>query len=243
VISMTGLFFMPPMRAHLDRKDAGPRMGIAELLAQPMVPMAWAAGFFTMMSAFILVPNFASYLQGNLGYPREHLGVIYLIGGTCGFIAMRIAGPAVDRLGPFAVAALGICLFVPTVWLGFGHFWSVLPIPLVFCCFWFAMAVRNVSFSTLASRVPRPQERARFMSITSACQHMAGAIAAFMSSMLLTEGPGGVLIGMERIAAVSIVLALAVVPLMLLVERRVKLRETAARQGQSGTVAPVLAEG
>ena len=156
---------------------------------------------------------------------------------------MRIAGPAVDRIGSTIVAAAGVLLFIPTVWLGFGHFWSVLPIPLIFCSFWFAMAVRNVSFSTLASRVPRPQERARFMSITSACQHMAGAIAAFLSSLLLSEGPGGVLIGMEHVAMVSIGLALTVLPLMFLVEHKVKSRDVAIAHGTVASSQTVWVEG
>lgn len=230
VISMTGLFFLPPMRIHLERRQPA-RTGITGLLAQPTVLLAWAAGFCAMMSGFILVPNFAAYLQGNLGYPRDRLGLIYLLSGLCGFVAMRLAGPAVDRLGSFAVAVLAFAGFLPAVWLGFGHYWSVLPIPATFMAFWFFMAARNVSFSTLVTRVPRPQERARFMSIATSTQHMAGAIGAFLSSLLLSEGPGGSLVGMAKVARVSIALAAAMLPLMAFVERRVKLRETDLRQG------------
>ena len=44
--------------------------------------------------------------------------------------------------------------------------------------FMLAMGMRNVAYNTLTSKVPRAEERARFMSILSAVQHAAGASGA-----------------------------------------------------------------
>jgi hypothetical protein len=73
----------------------------------------------------------------------------------------------------------------------------------------------------LTSKVPFPAERARFMSIQSAVQHMASAVGAFVSARMLRELPDGRLDGVPRIAVVSIVLTVLVPPMLYLVERRV----------------------
>jgi Na+/melibiose symporter-like transporter len=87
------------------------------------------------------------------------------------------------------------------------------------------MGVRNVSHTTLTSLVPLPHERARFLSFQSAVQHLASALAAFLSTALLTELPDQRLSGMPRVAGVNLALT-AMLPFMFrAVERRVRGRE------------------
>ena len=60
-------------------------------------------------------------------------------------------------------------------------------------------------------KLDNPEERARFMSVQSAVQHMSSALGAIVSSHMLTESPTHALIGMERLALLSMTMA-AVVP-------------------------------
>ena len=64
-------------------------------------------------------------------------------------------------------------------------------------------------------------ERARFMSIQSAVQHLASALGAFLSARMLRELPDGSLDNLPRVALVSIGLTALVPPMMYIVERRV----------------------
>lgn len=91
----------------------------------------------------------------------------------------------------------------------------------IFVCFMLSMSLRMVAYNTLVSRVPHPAERARFMSIQSSIQHLASALGAFAGARMLTELPSKALLGMSRVAWMSIGL-MALVPLLLwIVERRV----------------------
>ena len=85
-----------------------------------------------------------------------------------------------------------------------------------------AMGARGVAFNTTNSKVPLPEQRARFQSAQSAVQHAAAALAAFASSKILSERPDGGLAHMDRIAYLSIGLSLLVPTIMLLVERELR---------------------
>jgi hypothetical protein len=95
--------------------------------------------------------------------------------------------------------------------------------------FMLANGLRNVSYNTLTSKVVEPELRARFQSLQSAVQHGAGAVAAFTSAQMLARAmrpsdlPGTsawVLVGMDKLAAISMGLSAMIPLLMLVVEMR-----------------------
>jgi predicted MFS family arabinose efflux permease len=90
-------------------------------------------------------------------------------------------------------------------------------------------AFRNVAYNTLTSKVPLPDERARFSSVQSAVQHLASAIGAFVSSQMLAELPNKTLDGIPRVAALSIALGFVLVPFLFIVEGRVVRRAAAMK--------------
>jgi hypothetical protein len=97
--------------------------------------------------------------------------------------------------------------------------------------FFVAMGARGVAFNTTNSKVPLPEQRARFQSAQSAVQHAAAALAAFASSKILAERSDGGLAHMDRVAYLSIGLSLLVPMIMLLVERELRrARQTAPLQ-------------
>ncbi|MBJ6759505.1 MFS transporter [Myxococcaceae bacterium JPH2] len=226
------IFLLPPVRGHLspERQAARP-VSVLQLLGRTDVQLSYLTTALVMMSAFMLIPNIAPYLLQNLDYPRENLGNIYLAGGVMSFLALRTAGRLVDVYGSFRVGTVGVALGVASIYVGFVDFPRWLPIPVLFMAFMLANGVRNVSYSTLVTKVPEPAVRARFMSLQSAVQHMASALGAFLSSQILTDEPNGHLGGIPTVATVSIVLALGVPPMLWIVENRLRARAQAAPVG------------
>jgi hypothetical protein len=100
----------------------------------------------------------------------------------------------------------------------------LLPVMVVFVVFMLANAVRSVALHTLSSRIPFPAERARFMSVQSAVQHMAAATGALLSSLLLRVRPDGGLDGMAGVCLVAALLAALVPFLIRAVARQVQHR-------------------
>jgi predicted MFS family arabinose efflux permease len=224
------LFLMPPMTGHVERaRSAGPERGsVRALLRQPVALLGLATTAASMMSGFSIIPNIAAHLQFDLGYPRNRLGVLYMVGGSVAFVMLRIAGRWVDRFGAPIVAAGGTAIFIAVLALGFAWPPPWIPVVVLFVAFMMGNSLRNVAMNTLTSKVPGPAERARFMSVQSAVQHLAAALGAGLSTRLLTVEPDGRLGGMVALSLFSGALALAVPFLMAAVQVRLARRSAAS---------------
>ena len=217
---------IPALRLHMLHTEQ--RARIFTFLREPSVVFSLSATFTVMVASFCVIPNLSAYLQHNRGYPREHLGALYLVGGSISYVAMRAAGIYIDKLGSTWIATAGTVLFIATVAATFVYEWTWLPVMPIFATLMTAMALRNVSLNTLSSRVPKPHERARFMSLQSAMQHVAAALGAMLSSSLLSELPDRRLAGMPLVATLSIVMAIALPFLLRYVEHQLAGRPAAA---------------
>jgi predicted MFS family arabinose efflux permease len=219
VLAAAAVFLLPKMRGHLDG-PARAQPSYGELLRRPTVFLSYGLTAVTMASVFIIVPNIASYVVFNLGYSQSQYKFLYMAGGLATVVALRVVGILVDKVGPVRVATLGTVLYVGILYLAFVGPVPWMPVMLVFILFMITSSFRNVPYQTLASRVPAPAERARFMSLQSAVQHIASAIAGVLSSKMLSTRPDNGLIGMDKVAMAGMALSLAVPVLMMMIERR-----------------------
>jgi predicted MFS family arabinose efflux permease len=92
----------------------------------------------------------------------------------------------------------------------------------IFSAFMVFGSFRIVPMQTLATRVPQPHERARYMSTQTAVQHLSAALGSVVGAAMLTDGPGGVLVGMALIGWLSVGLAVLMPVLVWMVERRLR---------------------
>ena len=228
VVAAAGIFFMPPMTKHIEEKAKRTTRDATalEIIRRPIVMWSLAASASMMLASFVLIPNLSPFVQHNLGYPRDKLGSLYMIGGIVSFAAMRVVGMMVDRFGAAIVASIGTMFMVATVGLTFLDDVSHIPVMVMFIGFMLSNSFRNVANSTTASKVPAAHERARFMSTQSAVQHIASAAGAMSGSILLSERPDHALVGMPRVALTSICAALFLPPLLFKLSS--ELRERAA---------------
>ncbi len=232
VLAGGAVFLLPSLRGHLaHRSNARPLAMLHGLLKKPVVLLSYSMTAVVMGAGFLVLPNLSAYIQQNLHYPREHLSRLYFIGGSFNFATMRAAGWAVDRFGSTTVGTLAVAA---VSFISYGFLIRVFPIPVmaIFIPFMVSLTLRNVAYNTLASRVPSPEERARFLSIQSAVQHAASSAGAFASSRLLKESADHQLVGIGRVAEISIALSLALPLLFAAVERRVRRSEAANAASQ-----------
>ena len=231
VVAATAIFMLPPMTGHLANEKR--KIDVIALIMDPLVQVSFLMTAVVMMAGFVIIPNIASYLQLNLGFPRSALKYAYLVGGIASLAATQFGGRAVDRFGSFKVGSVGALTVIGVV---FGFFylphenvavWLVLA---AFVGFMISNGLRNVSYNTLTTKVPAPEVRARFQSLQSAIQHGASAAAAVLSAHILDtqewtpvgEESGRRLAGMPTVAMISMVLSLIIPLLLFVVERGVK---------------------
>jgi predicted MFS family arabinose efflux permease len=234
---------MPPMRGHLRAPAIGaaPARGLREFARDRAVLLALTGTAVAMVGSFSIISNLSAFVQFNLGYPRERLGVLYMAGGCVSFFSMRLAGRAVDRWGAPRVVASGTALVVTVIGLAFLPERSIIPVIAIFVGFMLANSTRIVALNALSSRVPPPADRARFMSLQSAVQHLAISAGAGLSSWVLHERSDHHIEGMPVLAIFAITMSCALPIVVALLHRRVREREAAQNTAPIGA-APVSAE-
>jgi predicted MFS family arabinose efflux permease len=222
VLLPIAIALLPPLTGHLNGAKASRRTGFVNLLSRPAVQLSALATVALMASAFLVVPVITPYLVFNLHFPAKDLKWIYMIGGALSFVILRIIGALVDRYGSTRLAAVGTAIFLAVSWFAFVRYDPRIPITVLFVLFMMGNNFRMAPYQTLISKVPALQERASFMSLMGATQHLSMAAGAVFSSVVLSTGDAGVLVGMPRLGVLAMAVAALAVPLFWLVERRVE---------------------
>src|SRR5438128_478893 len=223
VLLPIAIALLPPLTGHLAARDApgNPRTGFVSLLSRPIVQLCAIATVAVMASAFLVIPVVTPYLVFNLRFPDKDLKWIYMIGGALSFVLLRVIGALVDRFGSTRLAAVGTGVFLLVAWFAFVRYDPRIPITLLFVLFMLGMNFRMAPYQTLISKVPAPRERASFMSLIGAVQHLSTSAGAVFSSVILSTGESGELVGMSRPGGIAMSVAALVPALFWLVERRV----------------------
>ena len=186
-----------------------------------------------------MVPFIRTFLENNLGYPPDQIMFLYLAGGVGAFVTVRFTGRVVDRVGAAPVATFGTALLVACVLVGFVPATPIAPVMLIFVLFMCTASLRGVPLSTVASRLPAPHERAQYMSLQSAVQHLASSAGAITASQIIATAGDGHLVHVDVVVFASIGFALCMPVLLWRVERRVRARLAAAA---AAIEAPALPE-
>lgn len=227
LVSVYAARALPSLRGHLEAvRTHATKTG--ELLRRPEVMMMLGAVTAMMLSAFMVIPYIRSFLQNNHHYPEERIKILYAVGGVASFAVVRTAGPVVDRIGASPVATLGTVLIAGCLAVGFLPPHPILPVMLVFTVFMCTASLRGMPLSVLSSKIAAPHERAQYMSLQSAVQHIAASIGAIGASAILTTAPDQSLQHVDILIFLSIGLA-GLMPLLLWrVERRLRAKSVAA---------------
>ena len=214
---------MPPMRAHLSlASDTISLRYLLRMFTRPLYIVTYLYIFIAMLASFTVVPNISAYVQYNLHYPRSDLGWLYSVGGVVSFATMRATGRLIDRFSASLTSLISTFTYIVVLWVAFIQPLAGLSPVLFFVLFMFAMGMRNVSSTTLATKVPPPRERAGFMSLMSCVQSIGMSIGAFSSTRMLTENANHSLNGMDILAIFCACISLFVPLLMYLVERMLR---------------------
>jgi len=220
VVTAAAISMLPPLRAHLSAQPAPLR----EMPSRSVVRLALIGVAIGAMAHYLLVPNLSAYMQFNRGYPRDRLGLLYMIGGAFVFVIARLAGWLTDRHGARQVTMFGATLYAAVLIFGFIYPTNAIPVLVVFVGFMISSSFRFVPMQALLSRIPAPHERARFMSTQAVVECAAAAIGAMLGAQLLTEHPDGSLGGIDDVAWLAIAMTFVYAALGYTIERRVRAR-------------------
>ncbi len=219
-INMLAILWLPNLRDHMSGAAANLSFfNRIKTLFSLETGFAALAGFLVAFSGFMIAPNMAGHIQLNMDYPRAHLTWLYMAGGVTTLASLRLAGIGIDRFGSATVIAVGTACYMAILGVFFIAPSPVIPVIALFAGFMLANSTRNVAIATHASKIPPPHQRAGFMSMLGAIQHLAAALGSGLSSLYLFDLPGEKLGGVETVGWISMALAVPV-PVFLFASER-----------------------
>jgi predicted MFS family arabinose efflux permease len=227
-VALAAVFLLPPLTLHRQRSADEPIATFGELIARPTVLISYTMTALLMASGFLVIPNLPAYAQNNLAYPRSHYQYLLAVGGVASFVTLRLCGRLTDRIGSFRAGTLGVAASLVIMWIFFVQPPSPAPVMLLYVSFIIALGARNVAYNALTTKVPRPHERARFLSLQSTVYHAAAGAASWLSTSFLRQRPDGRLDGVANLALASMALGALLPILLFVVERRVAREATRA---------------
>jgi predicted MFS family arabinose efflux permease len=216
VFVVAAISLLPPQRAHLSAQQTPLRA----VLSRSVVRLGLTCMAIGTIAHYTLAPNLSAYVQFNRGYPRDRLGLIYMIGGGLVFGTIRIAGWLTDRYAASSIALFGTTLYATVLIFGFIYPVDEVPVLVISVGFMISSSFRFVPMRALMSRVPGSAERARFMSVESAVDCAAAAAGAMLGTQILSELPDHALAGIGALASLAIAMTCVYSALCYAVERR-----------------------
>jgi predicted MFS family arabinose efflux permease len=147
--------------------------------------------FLLMLGQFSIIPFIASYMIHNVGFSKDQLNLIYLVGGLASVGVAPLAGKLSDKYGRYPVfAIMSVVAIVPIYFITNCPPISEIGLPLIltvsslfFICSGGRMIPAN---AMITSSVPM-KIRGGFMSVNSSVQHLSSAFAAFISSQIVFQ--------------------------------------------------------
>jgi predicted MFS family arabinose efflux permease len=215
LVALGAIVLLPRMTGHLADAARPVEPGsLLQLLARPTVLLSLTMTATLMTAGFILVPNLPAYIQENLHFPRARYEYLIAAGGVVSFVTLRLAGRLVDRFGSTSVGSAGALASLAVTYFFLLDPPQPAPVVLLYLAFVVTLGARNVAYNALTTKVPRPHERARFLSIQSTVYHAAAGSASWFAASQLAVAADGTLVGMPRVGAIAMALS-AILPLLL----------------------------
>ncbi|MDC1221044.1 MFS transporter [Salibacteraceae bacterium] len=187
-------YTLPPVRDHLDNPEPG--FNSLEFIRNiPKNQNQWMALTYTMLlmfGHFAVIPFITPYLVENVGFERDQITFVYLVGGIATLISNPRVGRWADRKGRAKV--FNIMAFLSIIPILLLTNLPVVPV-------WLALVVtgslfvliggRMVPSTAIVASVIKPRNRGSFMSLNSSVQNMTAGIASVVAGILVTIPKGG----------------------------------------------------
>ena len=194
---------LPHLRTAVHGHE--PARQMKEILTHGVHLRAFAVGTMLGMAGGILVPFLAPSFIANLGLNVQfQLPMAYAAGGIATAISTPIVGwlsDHMDRLRLLICMSVGAAM-VTLVIMQLGHS-SVAFACLMMALFMVTMSGRYAPAMTMITNAVAARYRGGFMSIISALQLAANAVASILAGLFVTQDASGHLLGLPLVSYVA----------------------------------------
>lgn len=201
---------LPPLRKHLTGPAEGGPRTLHFIRNIPQHRNQWMSLLFSMLlifGQFTVVPFITPYLVENVGFERQQITLVYLVGGLVTMLSNPRVGRWADKAGQHRVftimAFLSVIPLLLLTNLPAVPLWSAL---LVTGAFFLTISGRMVPSTAIITSVIKPQNRGSFMSLNTSVQNMTAGISSVVAGILVTIPEGGhVVHGFWKVGVLAVI--------------------------------------
>ncbi|TGK08856.1 MFS transporter [Leptospira fletcheri] len=191
-ILLTAIVYLPSIPSKQAKTSALDFSQLVAVLSDRNHLKAIAFFMSVILGGFVVVTSIAVYMERNVGFSKQDVQLIYLIGGLCTFFSSRFIGIMADKYGKHKVFLnMVLVAIVPIIVL--THLPKV-PLPLallVTTSFMVLVSGRIIPAMALMTSAVRPELRGSFMSVSSGLQSVATGLGATIAGFVLVTQPDG----------------------------------------------------
>ncbi|MGB0521509.1 MAG: MFS transporter [Flammeovirgaceae bacterium] len=186
--------FIPPVRKHLDNPAEKPDiLGFFRQLPTNGNQLKSLA-FTTLLifGQFTMIPFITPYLVHNVGFEREQIVFVYLIGGLVTIVSNPFVGKWADRRGKsYVFTVMAIISIAPLILLtNIGHVGVGIGLTIT-ALFFLAVSGRMVPAVAISTSVTKPQNRGSYMSIDSSLKNGAAGVSSIIAGLIVVAPENG----------------------------------------------------
>ncbi len=193
VVGIAALFILPRVDAHL--KDPRPLPAVKRFVAivsEANHLRAFGLVVMLTMSGMVIVPFLATALVRNAGVPEESLSLVYLCAGLATLVCNNVLGRLGDRFGHVRLFDCNaVFAIVPVILVTSIGPWPLPVILTITTLFIISMGARWTPGMALVTMSVENRLRGGFMSLNTALQSAAGAVASWLSGYIVVEAADG----------------------------------------------------
>lgn len=205
--------YVPGMADHLKHNEGQPRPKVMEVFGNIFSHKTQRLAIFmtaTLTGQFLIVPFLTSYMEFNVGFTRDEIPYIYLVGGILTMISSPMAGRIADRIGKFKF----FTIMVLTSIIPIGIITNLPPTPfyyvLIVTGIWFVVSTaRMVSAQAMITEVVPSKTRGSFMSVNAAIQQISVGIYSMTAGFIIVDTPAHKLLQYNIVGYAAMTVALA----------------------------------
>lgn len=181
--------YLPQMKGHMvQAADRKPNVAFQVIFSRKNALVALLLSAGLMLGHFLIIPFINPYMEFNVGFTREQIPLIYVVGGVATLFSAPLFGKASDQYGKMLIFTICAVLSLPFIYL----ITNMPSIPFYFVLvatgLWFIIANgRSIAAQAMISNVVEPQYRGSFMSLNSSFQQLFVGSASFMAGLIVTN--------------------------------------------------------
>jgi predicted MFS family arabinose efflux permease len=204
-------FYVPKMVGHIDKSDKkiNPFDVINHIKKSGNQQRALLLMVALMMAHFSIIPFIAPFMEFNIGFTKDQVTLIYLVGGLVSIVSGPLVGSMADKYGKHKIFAIFcLCSVIPIFLITNMPKIDYQYVLVVTAMFFIFGGGRIIPAQAIITSVVHPQQRGGFMSINSSVQQLSTGFSAMLAGFIVQKTETGQLMNYHYVGYIGIALTL-----------------------------------